>query len=176
MILCRNLSEAYRFLFWCLFGAARTSVEVVLLVPLLVLSGPAIPNTRTFLSCSVAPEMQSRALSAFSAIEALCTLVAPVFSGGYTYTVKAGLPFLMFEVMGCLTLVSFILILWVSQREQYSRNIPIATSFVVAEKVAADFRFSRDLDFKMDAHKADTYMLLQPLQPHVEATLDHSNP
>ena len=151
-------------MFWCSFGAARTPLEAVLLVPLLILSGPAVPNTRTFLSCSVSPEMQSRALSAFSAIEALCTLVAPAFSAGYAHTVNMRLPFLMFEVMGCLTLISFSLVLWVSLRSEYPKNIPISNGCVVTKNVVSDFRSSHDSDRAMD-----TYMLLRP---HIEVNHD----
>lgn len=55
------------------------------ILPLLLFVGPLPPYTRTVMSNSVPAQNQAQIFSAFSAIEGISTLIAPIYSAGKDY-------------------------------------------------------------------------------------------
>ena len=113
-----------RAVFFTMLGLVTNTTTVFLLLILLLPAGPIAPYTRTMLSNSVPPHMQSSIFSAFSAIEGICTLMTPIFLAGYSGAVQAGLDWSVFVAMGCLCTISVVIIGYIRMNREYACNIP----------------------------------------------------
>jgi hypothetical protein len=102
----------------------QETAGIFLLLPLLFFVGPMAPYTRTIMSNTVTPAEQARIFSAFSALEGLSSLLAPLYSAGYTLFVQAGAPWLIFEVMAAATLVGLGIVTYVRVTPRLSKHMP----------------------------------------------------
>jgi MFS-type transporter involved in bile tolerance (Atg22 family) len=113
-----------------LFGLAETTLVAFLVCPLLLLSGPIIPYTRTILSSCVPQHQQAQIFSAFSALESIGTLFSPVFNAIYSYTVLSGNSWMVFEVMGLLSAISYMLICIAIYIDDIRGNLPDQSAYL----------------------------------------------
>jgi hypothetical protein len=102
----------------------QETAGIFLLLPLLFFVGPMAPYTRTIMSNTVGPSEQARIFSAFSALEGISSLLAPLYSAGYTLFVQAGAPWLIFEVMAAATLVGLCIVTYVRATPSLSKHMP----------------------------------------------------
>ena len=88
---------------------------VFAILPINFLTGLVIPYTRALLSNNVLPEAQAQMFAGLAGIESIGTLLSPLFSLGYSFTVKT-YDEAMFLVMSSLTAVSALIILSIRSR------------------------------------------------------------
>lgn len=103
---------------------AYNTTTVFAILPINFLTGLVIPYTRALLSNSVLPAAQAEMFAGLSGIESIGTLMSPLFSLGYSFTVST-YGESMFLVMSALTGVSALIMLHIRSRqlilsEQYS--------------------------------------------------------
>jgi MFS family permease len=113
-----------RGLFWAVLPLLPSTAVVFFTLPLLLLTGPVTPYTRTILSNTVQPHEQAQIFAAFSAIESVSTLLSPLFGYGFSATVNIGLAGLMFEVMAGMAAVAVVIITVVRVNVSIRCNLP----------------------------------------------------
>lgn len=86
--------------------------------------GPIAPYTRTVLSNSVSAVHQAQIFAAFSAIESIATLMAPIYSYIYGITVKSGSGAVTFFVMAFSAAVSGAIATYVRSTPSLKRTLP----------------------------------------------------
>lgn len=114
----------YRIVHWTLFGLVRDTYGIFLLLPLLFFVGPMAPYTRTIMSNTVTHAEQAKIFSAFSALEGIASLLAPLYSAGYTLFVQAGAAWMIFEVMAVATAMGLVIMTYVRFTPSLSKHIP----------------------------------------------------
>lgn len=119
-----HLFDVRRIVHWSLFGLIRDTYGIFLLLPLLFFVGPMAPYTRTIMSNTVTHAEQAQIFSAFSALEGIASLLAPIYSAGYTLFVQAGAAWMIFEVMAVATAAALVIMTYVRFTPSLSRHIP----------------------------------------------------
>jgi MFS family permease len=119
-----QIGYIFRIIFYILFGLAPSTVSVFLILPCLLFIGPLAPYNRTILSNSVPPEQQAQAFAAFSAIEGVSALFAPLFSALYSYLVTSAYGGTVFFLMGLFVLISFLMIIYIQMTPSIKMNLP----------------------------------------------------
>lgn len=119
-ILLGYLSRVY---FVGLFPLVTDIKSLYALTALLILSGPPTPRTRSVISNSVPQRQQTKALSAFSAIQALSLMVSPVFTAGYAASIDF-YPGLMFFCLSGICIISSSLIIFVLCSPNIRKQLP----------------------------------------------------
>lgn len=109
---------------WCLFGLVKDTVGIFVLLPLLFFVGPMAPYVRAIMSNTVAQSEQAQIFSAFSALEGIAGLLAPLYSAGYTGFVQIGAPGLIFQVMALAAGVGLVIVTYVRLTPSLSKHIP----------------------------------------------------
>jgi hypothetical protein len=109
---------------WTLFGLVKDTVGIFVLLPLLFFVGPMAPYTRTVMSNTVSQSEQAKIFSAFSALEGIAALLAPLYSAGYTVFVQAGMAGMIFEVMAIATAVGLVIVTYVRYTPALAKHIP----------------------------------------------------
>lgn len=126
--------------------------------------GIIAPYTRTILSNSVSATRQAQIFAAFSAIESIATLLAPVYAVIYGVTVKSGVPALAFLVMACSALLSGAIATYVrispdlrsslpdqsSSDAEFSENKSLMSSFDAAEDCGGSFVLDDEIPVMYD--------------------------
>lgn len=100
------------------------TVGIFVLLPLLIMVGPMAPYTRTIMSNTVPVAEQAKIFSAFSALEGISSLLAPLYSAGYTVFVGVGMPWLVFEVMSFACFVALLIATHVRTSPALSKHLP----------------------------------------------------
>jgi len=134
VVLCRStpfklitwlqLGLFFRMLHWGLFGLMPDTIGVFVLLPLLLMVGPMAPYTRTIMSNTVPISEQAKIFSAFSALEGISSLLAPLYSAGYTVFVGIGMPWLVFEAMALACLIGLLVASYVRMSPVLSKHLP----------------------------------------------------
>jgi MFS family permease len=141
----------------------RSTLGVFLVLPILLMSGPLIPYTRTVLSNSVPACEQARIFSAFSAIEGVGGMLGPVFGAIFSVLVKTSYPWLIFDIMAFMTAISFLMVLRVRISPSISHNLP-------QERFMQESRKSDgSLSFRHISVTSDDYKVCED---HVQSLLD----
>ena len=118
----RNLSDISwveiglwcRALYFVSFGLAKQGIQLFCILPLLILCGPIVPRTRSYLSKTVKQGQQTELFVAIAALEAIGASLGPILTLGYSYTVVY-FPGLMFEIIAFICVCSALVILYVRQ-------------------------------------------------------------
>ena len=113
-----------RALYWMALAVAPSSALFFGAVALQIPCGPIAPYTRTILSNSVGPSHQAQVFAAFSAIESIGTLIAPVYSLIYGFSVKEGAASLAFVVMSGSALMSAFIATYVRTNNRLRSTLP----------------------------------------------------
>jgi MFS family permease len=114
----------FRIIFYILFGLASSTLNLFLILPCLLFIGPLAPYNRTILSNSVPPEQQAQAFAAFSAIEGVSALFAPLFSALYSYLVTSAYGGAVFLLMAIFVLVSLLMTIYIQVTPSIKMNLP----------------------------------------------------
>jgi len=125
LVTAMQIGYAVRCLYFVLFGLAQTPWQVYVLLPLLLLTGPIAPYTRTILSNSVGVEEQAKIFSAFSAVEVLGSLVAPLFSSLFGAFLRLSVGWAIFEVFALLSLVALCILVYMNGSPDITQNLPL---------------------------------------------------
>lgn len=107
-------------------------------LPVLLLVGSIPAYTRVIISSSVPHSMQASMFSGFSGIESCASMASPIFSAGYYFSVTSGLPGLMYQVMGLLLFVAFLLVCYARYHPSISCNFPDAQKFSEIRQYSCD--------------------------------------
>lgn len=94
------------------------------ILPLLLFVGPLPPYMRTVVSNSVPASQQAQIFAAFSAIEGIAALCAPLYSAGYTLLVQAGAPWVIFEIMAGAAAVALAIATYVRSVPRLAKHLP----------------------------------------------------
>lgn len=119
----------------------RSTIGVFAVLSLLVMTGPIAPFTRTILSNSVPATDQARVFSAISAIELAGGMMGPIFGAIFSVLVKTSYPWLIFDLLGLITSISFFMILKVQTSPSIKQNLPMESSMQEAEKRSGSLSF-----------------------------------
>lgn len=114
-----------RGLYYILFGLVPSTIYIFIILPCLLFVGPLAPYNRTIISNSVTPDKQAQAFAAFSAIEGVSALFAPVFSALYSVFVVSGYDGLIFFIMAFFVGISFFMIYYIKSNKSLSSNLPV---------------------------------------------------
>lgn len=114
----------FRTLYFVLFALVPSTVYIFLIVPCLLMVGPLAPYNRTIISNSVTLDKQAQAFTAFSAIEGVSALFAPLFSALYSIFVVANFGAVIFYIMAFFVGVSFFMIYYIKSNKDLRRNLP----------------------------------------------------
>jgi MFS family permease len=110
--------------YWTALGLAPSSALFFAAVALEMPCGPIAPYTRTVLSNSVPAAHQAQIFAAFSAIESIATLIAPIYSYIYGATVKSGASAVTFFVMALSAVASGAIATYVRSTPQLKSTLP----------------------------------------------------
>jgi MFS family permease len=119
-----QIGYVFRCLYFILFGLAPSSLSVFFILPCLLFIGPLAPYNRTIISNSVPPEQQAQAFAAFSAIEGVSALFAPLFSALYSYLVTSGYDGTIFFLMAAFVIVSLAMTIYIQMNPLLKMNLP----------------------------------------------------
>lgn len=106
---------------WCkaiyfvLFSSAQHGIQLFYILPILILCGPIVPRTRSYLSKAVKKGQQTELFVAVAALEAMGASIGPTLTFGYAHTVSY-YPGLMFQVIAGICVCSALVILYVRTR------------------------------------------------------------
>jgi MFS family permease len=114
----------FRCLYFILFGLAPSSLSVFLILPCLLFIGPLAPYNRTIISNSVPLEQQAQAFAAFSAVEGVSALFAPLFSALYSYLVTSGSDGAIFFLMAIFVAMSLVMTIYIQWNPLTHMNLP----------------------------------------------------
>lgn len=109
-------------------------------LPVLLLVGSIPAYTRAIISNSVPHNMQASVFSGLSGIESCASMAAPIFSAGYYFSVTSGLPGLMYQIMGLILFVAFLLVCYARYNPSISSNFPDAAKLSEIRQYSCDSR------------------------------------
>lgn len=104
-------------LFFLLFGLANHSIELFLILCIMILCGPVVPRTRSYLSKAVNLEEQSNLFAALAALDAISAFLSPIFLATYSQTIFY-FPGCIFEIFAFLFVLSSLTVFFVRCRFQ----------------------------------------------------------
>ena len=119
-----QIGYIFRCLYFILLGLAPSSLSVFFILPCLLFVGPLAPYNRTILSNSVPPDQQAQAFAAFSAVEGVSALFAPLFSALYSYLVTFGYDGTIFFLMAAFVAVSLVMTIYIQMNPLMNMNLP----------------------------------------------------
>lgn len=129
-----QIGYAVRFVYFVLFGLMETPLEVYAILPLLLLTGPIVPYTRTILSNSVSSDEQAKIFSAFSAIEVLGALLGPLFSTLFGALLRLSVGWLIFEVFALISLLALCILTYMNSTPDIKQNLPFEEGGLVPSR------------------------------------------
>jgi len=99
-----------RAIYYFLFSYADNGVQLFYILPILILCGPVVPRTRSYLSKTVGINEQTDLFTAIAALEAVAAFFSPIYTYGYFHTVSI-FPGLMFQVIAGICVIAALFIL-----------------------------------------------------------------
>ena len=104
-----------RAVYFVLFALAAQGEQLFYILPILILCGPIVPRTRSYLSKAVLKTQQTELFVAVAALEAIGAAIGPTLTFGYSHTVSF-YPGLMFHFIAGICVCSALVILYVRSR------------------------------------------------------------